>query len=189
MNQPTTIFHVNYNPHLKYVDLDRHGYVLLDLQAEKAQADYYYVPTVTAPADGATFGKAMLTLGAQNHLQTGTIAAAPKPVQDDPAPWVPLPFTSNVRTPASPVTVFGCYPNPTSGDIYLQIGFSKKTLAGINVYDLAGQRVLSSVPSREFEPGVYNLSIGTAGLPGGAYLLSVDGQGKALSVKSIVVRK
>lgn len=189
MNRPTTIFNVNYNPHLKYVDLDRHGYFLLDLTTDKAQADYYYVPTVTAPADGSTFGKAMLTLQAQNHLQTGTTPAAPKPVQDAPSPLAPLPFFSGADLPASPVTVFSCHPNPTAGDVYLQLGFQEKTLAGINVYDLVGKRVLSAVPRQEFDPGVYNLSINMAVLPAGVYLLYVESQGEALAVRRIVVGK
>lgn len=189
MNQPTTIFNVNYNPHLKYVDLDRHGYVLLDLTSTKAQADYYYVPTVTTPAEGATFGQAMLTLHAQNHLQTGTLPAAPKPVQEDPAPLLPFPFTSGTGALASSVTVFSCHPNPTAGMLYLQLGFQEKKPAGINVYDQTGQRVLAAMPTQEFVPGVYNLTLDISALPNAVYVLAVESQGEALAVRKVVVRK
>jgi len=33
----------NPNPHLKYVDLDRHGYFILDLKPQKAQANWYFI--------------------------------------------------------------------------------------------------------------------------------------------------
>ena len=34
------------NPHLKYVDLDRHGYLLLTLTEEQVRADYYFLDNV-----------------------------------------------------------------------------------------------------------------------------------------------
>jgi alkaline phosphatase D len=46
-------------PHLKYLDGDRNGYLLLDLSRERLQAEWYFVPTVTMPTDrevkGASF--------------------------------------------------------------------------------------------------------------------------------------
>ena len=131
----------------------------------------------------------MLTLHAQNHLQTGILPAAPKPVQEDPAPLVPFPFSSGTRASAPRVTVFSCHPNPTAGMLYLQLGFQEKTPAGINVYDQAGQRVLTAVPTQEFVPGIYNLTFDMTVLPNGVHVLAVESQGKSLTVRKVVVRK
>ena len=38
-------------PHLRYLDGDSNGYLLLDLTRERMQADWYFVPTVTMPTD------------------------------------------------------------------------------------------------------------------------------------------
>ena len=35
------------SPHMKLLDGDRHGYVLLDITRERLQADWYHVRTVT----------------------------------------------------------------------------------------------------------------------------------------------
>lgn len=37
------------NPHMKYINLDDHGYYDLDIKKGKTQADYTYVSTVTSP--------------------------------------------------------------------------------------------------------------------------------------------
>ena len=37
-----------YNDHMKYVDLRKKGYMILDLKPDKAQADWYYVNTITS---------------------------------------------------------------------------------------------------------------------------------------------
>lgn len=34
------------NPHVKFVDIDSHGFFMLDLDAQKAQADWFFVPTI-----------------------------------------------------------------------------------------------------------------------------------------------
>ncbi len=40
-----------FTPHLKFLDGDNHGYVLLDVTRERVLADWYFVPTVTERTD------------------------------------------------------------------------------------------------------------------------------------------
>ena len=61
---------VNYNPHIKFTDLDRHGYVLIDVKPDTLQGDYYYVPTVARPADGEAWGAGLATASGANHLES-----------------------------------------------------------------------------------------------------------------------
>jgi alkaline phosphatase D len=34
------------NPHMKYIELKQHGFVLLDVNEQRAQADWFYVSTI-----------------------------------------------------------------------------------------------------------------------------------------------
>ena len=43
-------------PHLKFLEGDRNGYLLLDLTRERMQADWYFVPTVTSLTSQETKG-------------------------------------------------------------------------------------------------------------------------------------
>lgn len=74
----------NPNPHLKYVDLLQHGYFILDLTKEKAQADYYYVDILNKNSE-VKFGASWFTNSGESHLQEGKISK-PKIQQAKPAP-------------------------------------------------------------------------------------------------------
>ena len=64
------------NPHVKFVDFDEHGYFILDLTPERAQADWYFVDTVLAPSSGQRHGASWQSFAGDNHL---TAAGAPVP--------------------------------------------------------------------------------------------------------------
>lgn len=65
---------VNPNPHMRYNDLDEHGYFILDVSDERAQANWYYVNTIREPdsdeyfaaAWGANDGETFLTEGEED---------------------------------------------------------------------------------------------------------------------------
>jgi alkaline phosphatase D len=66
------------NPHIKYVDLARKGYLLLDITPERVQGEWWYVDTVEAPSDTEAFGAACYSVDGGNHLQTAGEPSAPR---------------------------------------------------------------------------------------------------------------
>jgi alkaline phosphatase D len=70
------------NPHLKYINLDRRGYMLLDVTPARAVAEWWYVDTVATPSTGESFAVAYQTLFGSNRLQ---LAAQTTPVVNPPA--------------------------------------------------------------------------------------------------------
>lgn len=77
---------INPNPHLKYCELTQHGYFLLDLTSQKAQADWYFVDTVKQVSSQENFGQGWFTLDKENHLKKAEEAIKGKAKQDTPAP-------------------------------------------------------------------------------------------------------
>lgn len=73
-------------PHLRYVDGVRRGYVVLDVTRERAQADWYYVPTVTEKSTVEEFGKGFVSVAGAPHLVPQSSPATAKPTAADPAP-------------------------------------------------------------------------------------------------------
>lgn len=55
----------NPNPHMKFVDLDRHGYFILTVTQSAAQADYYYLDDILVPVTEESWGVGLLTLDGQ----------------------------------------------------------------------------------------------------------------------------
>ena len=76
----------NHNPHMKFADLDRHGYVVLSITPQQMQADYYYLADVLVPTTTESWGAGFTTAAGSHLLVPAAAPAPPKPVQDVPAP-------------------------------------------------------------------------------------------------------
>lgn len=70
------------NPHFKYIDLTRRGYMLLDVTAQRALCEWWYVDTVASVSNVQTFGAAFEVQDGSNHLVP---AAQTTPRTDPPA--------------------------------------------------------------------------------------------------------
>lgn len=70
------------NPHLKYINLNRRGYMLLDVTPQRAVSEWWYVDTVAAPSTVESFGIAFQTQFGSNRV---TPASQTTPVANPPA--------------------------------------------------------------------------------------------------------
>jgi alkaline phosphatase D len=70
------------NPHFKYIDLSRRGYMLLDADVTRVVSEWWYVDTIANPSSGQSFGAAFQVQDGTNRL---TPAAQTSPRSDPPA--------------------------------------------------------------------------------------------------------
>ncbi|MEQ8860738.1 MAG: alkaline phosphatase D family protein [Pseudomonadales bacterium] len=56
-------------PHIHYVNLRQHGYLLLDLDHRRAQGEWWYVDSLDDRSAGEAFGVAFATESGSNHLE------------------------------------------------------------------------------------------------------------------------
>lgn len=73
------------NPHIRYVDLSEHGYVLLDIDAGRIQAEWWYVDDTLSPNAGERFAAAYVSDDGSNRLRPGP-AAPSQPIAGAPLP-------------------------------------------------------------------------------------------------------
>lgn len=73
------------NPHMKYVNLTDKGYMLLDITPERAQAEYYFVPTIAEVDASEQLGAVYATQNGENHIVAGE-ASTPRDNPPAPAP-------------------------------------------------------------------------------------------------------
>ncbi len=64
------------NPHFKYINLHRRGYMLLDVTHERALAEWWFVDTVASPSNIETFAVAFETRAGSNRLQPAAQTAS-----------------------------------------------------------------------------------------------------------------
>ncbi len=74
-----------YNPHFKYVNLTRRGYMLIDVNPNRVVGEWWFVDTVTAPSTNEAFATAF-------QVETGTNRLSPAsqtPARPGAAPLAP----------------------------------------------------------------------------------------------------
>ena len=57
-----------YNPHFKYINLTRRGYMLMDVNRDRVVGEWWYVDTVASPSNIETFAIAFEVRDGMNHL-------------------------------------------------------------------------------------------------------------------------
>jgi alkaline phosphatase D len=77
------------NPHIKYIDVDRKGYLLLDVTPERIQGEWWYVDTIAERGGGESFGRALVLADGANHLDPALTAGSPSSPPADPPPPAP----------------------------------------------------------------------------------------------------
>lgn len=150
------------NPHMKYVDLTRHGYFILDATNDTLSANYYFVDKILAPSSKEIFGARPFALNEKNRLQMSNKPAAQRKNQDLPAPvkWQNKQLDSkNYKN-----TGVSIYPNPANGNVQIQVTDGQKV--ELIWYDYSGKWVLSN----DFK-GSENLDVSM--LPKGLYFVNV----------------
>ena len=73
-------------PHLRFLEGTQRGYVVLDVTPERAQADWFFIPTVTEHSTAETFGGGWLTEAGTSHLVAGSGPVPPNTAAPAPAP-------------------------------------------------------------------------------------------------------
>jgi len=65
----TAAFVRSVSPHMKYAELNKRGYVLLDIDRERVQGEFWHVATVDAPSREETLAAAFVNEAGANRLQ------------------------------------------------------------------------------------------------------------------------
>lgn len=168
---PITLFNnSDYNPHLKFADVDRHGYFILDLKDDSAQANYYYMDKINVPSTVENFEINAFTLNGSGRVQTNKTPSRPKTQQEIPAPGV-KPVTVSAKEVEN-VVVFHAYPNPARDIFNIQYGISKKALVKITIYNQQAQEI--NKWKQQQSPGLYNYTLDVNRLKPGLYLYTLE---------------
>jgi alkaline phosphatase D len=176
----------NYNPHLKYVDLDRHGYILLDVKQDSVQADFYFVQNVLTQNSTESFGGiGATTRHLENRVRRNTLATGPKSTQALQAPSAfggPLGLGNRTNT----LEVLNMFPNPATDFVMLNLTTLKKQILNIKLIDMSGKVV------RVFDRGLqdigyHQLFLELDGLQKGQYICSIQ-SGEETMIKKLIIK-
>jgi alkaline phosphatase D len=173
------------NPHFKYGDVVNHGYIMLDLTPERAQAEFWYTDNIRQPGQmGENLGAIYLTRTGKNRLEEGLAASPPKPGLP-PTPQTPAwPVGRNAETSAQPLVV-RLAPNPAGEKSYMQLVNPVSQSLELTLTDMQG-RTVWQLPAAEAPAGTYHLPIPVQNLPTGVYSVRLKSAGGIVSNRLIV---
>jgi alkaline phosphatase D len=173
------------NPHIKYADLTKRGFTILDINQTRTQTDWFFVNTVDASSNAYTQGQHWYVLDNDRHLQQAVTAATPRPsVMHEPAPLWPRPFGIASLQTNTPLELMSVYPNPVTDNLYFQLYLEKESMVELQMLDVKG----SVVYNRSIGPlhnGLNNVVIPCDSFAKGVYFLKVMSNGSSRSVKII----
>jgi alkaline phosphatase D len=159
------------NPHMKYVELTKNGYLILDLTADAAQSDWYYISTKTLPEFTTSIGASWKTNDGDNFL---TQAVGPTEGDEYPA-LAPMPSTVSVGFEARSLDgiIVSAYPNPFEGNFTVQFNsFGQNERVLCSLTDLSGrvvfERELGVVTS-----GLHYMDVEVPEVNSGMYVFSM----------------
>lgn len=167
------------NPHIKYVELTKRGFLLLDITNQRVQGDWYNVNTLATIDPSATCVKSYSSTNGSNALTLGNTPATGHGAFPQALAGPCNRFFVGLNEPGSGVLV-GIYPNPGNDIIKLQtydLPIENLTLTASD-----GTKHKVSYTSSNWASGLTVTAIDIRNLPSGAYVLSF---GKANNHRTI----
>ncbi len=160
------------NQHLKFVELTKRGFVILDMNTQRIQADWFFMNTIdnfNSPAH-AWETSYYSNSGQMSLNQTNTVSL-PGPKYN--VPLAPLCPRSSAGLNEEMSSILGVYPNPSRDKLSIHILGETNTNYSITVLDLNGRVLLEqTMPlfSKNTNIGVLDLSP----LDSGTYIIKLD---------------
>lgn len=167
-------------PNIKYVDLYKKGYGVLDLKDTIAQGNFYANKTVASRDPNQTFEGAWYTLPGTRWLKRARTQSV---MQDPPhyqAPENPRQsLATGIKTHSNDLVVLSAYPNPFIDKITIQFNTASSASTNLKVYDVTG-KLVKSIDLGFLSKGLYNKTISLDDLASGAYKILLSNEHESI---------
>lgn len=160
------------NPSTLDVQLDKRGYILLDINKERTQGDYYFVQTVNQPQRVVKYRTSWYSPDGMNHLFNSKKESVAVYANIDFAPQGVRQNTPTSINQPQFGTVLGAYPNPFISTIGLQFYVDQPKKLTFQIFDMAGKLVKSKSLGL-VSNGLHYQAIEANELPVGQYRISI----------------
>lgn len=173
------------NSHIKWVDLTKHGYMIVDYNQNRVQSDWYFVNTINASETSYSWGASYYAnQGISEIFPTSTVSlprndlfhTVPLPC---PRPVIPVDEEEPENTASvdetDQIVVLGIYPNPAKSHLNVHFSNMVQDEVSMMVSDLSGKMLKEEqfmckegswnyvLDTEMLSPGIYTLFIRVSG--------------------------
>jgi alkaline phosphatase D len=167
------------NPDIKYVELTKRGFMLVDITEQRVQGDWYNVNTIDQMNPGSTCVKSYVTNNGSNELILANTPAIGHGAFNQELLGPCSRFYVALAETTTP-KVIGVYPNPSNDFIKLQtLNLSPKD---IHIYSADGKQQQVSIEVSDWENGLTIVSLDVQKLIPGSYTITIE-KGKTQSFR------
>lgn len=135
------------NDHMQYIDLNNHGYMILDINQNRVQGDYYYMNDITTLGSGEYAATGYFVNDGEKCANMASSFTARTGGTVPFAPQTPITFSPLSISETQDMIIFGAYPNPFSDLVTIQLFLEKEQKLIIEVFDLSGKMVYQNITS------------------------------------------
>lgn len=166
------------NSHIKYAELSSHGFVILDVNKVRCQADWYYVSTIDQPSSQFSYAASFKTNTLSKHLSSVNAASLPRVgiqgFQPSNCPYYAPeePNTAGISDMDKPI-ILGVYPNPVETELFINLSLPFSEDIQVEIRSLDGKLIHTEL-FPNFNPGTMQLQLNSAYLVPGSYFLVLE---------------
>lgn len=154
------------NPHIEWFDLNKRGFLLVDITPERTQGEWHFNNNVYVQNYEMNFANAFYVNDQERFLREAS-------EESIPGFLCPNPSLADIEDSAHEgLTLFGVYPNPFTDFTLLHLGASSSQKIEISLINALGQTVFS-LSDIEIELGSDYFKLYGDNLPAGTYLLQI----------------
>lgn len=175
----------NMNPHVKYAELSRRGYVVLDVDTQRAQGDWVHLSNVQTRNYTSSIAASQQCLLNENRLRPASSALPP--VLNMPALAPEFVITSGKAKKPRQLVGFHVGPNPAYDVLGVQLFTPQAGICQIQIADISGRKS-HAYQYKVNEAGVHEFKISLADVTPGKYIFTLS-IGNERIVRHLVVGK
>ena len=172
------------NPHIKYCEFTKRGYLLLDINKQRAQGDFIHISGITSRTYTAVDDQQWVNLNGNRFLSTAPGILPARNTNPAFAPPAPDVFAGINQVKPNNLVIVTCFPNPSQNEVAVQFYLYQPSKVDLSIYDLNGRQLVHQT-DKQNQVGLYSTKVYLDGLSAGTYMLSIS-DGTNTYVKKIV---
>lgn len=169
------------NPHNKWSDLTKKGYLILDINQERTQGEWWLCNTISESNPAVSLGAKFYVNNGERFIRNAATASTRTSISCTQAPLVdPNVSVTNIK---NELVWLGAFPNPFDKEITIQYNSSKAEKLNVSVLTIDGKKIKQF--SLFANQGLNYLKIDGENLTTGNYQIVIE-NGNSMRTKRIV---
>jgi len=157
------------NPHIKWSDLSKKGYLVLDINQQRVQGDYWFCENITTHSTTVSLGNKFYVNSGERFLRNSSTVSSRNHSNCEQAPMIDP--TINVSELNNELVWIGAYPNPFEKEITVQYNAATQGKIKVKVISQEG-KLLQTIDYLTLE-GLNYLKINGENLNSGTYQIQI----------------